>query len=142
FCSGVPKISITSDAPYASAEYIEKAVLAPEISSSTSTCSERGAPVPPNSGSTAIDFQPASYRLFHASLKPSGVITLPSTSRQPCASATALSGPGTSLHQRYASASAVLTSSAPQPSNGGFDRISSRRNCSNRRKFISRRSAL
>ena len=60
FCSGVPNDSMTSAAPKASPGYMAKAVLAPLIISSTSTCSVCGAPAPPYSGSTAIDFQPAS----------------------------------------------------------------------------------
>ena len=60
FCSSVPNVSMTSDAPKASPGYIAKAVFAPLISSSTRICSEWGDPAPPNSASTAIDFHPAS----------------------------------------------------------------------------------
>src|SRR5580704_928862 len=60
FCSGVPNDEMTSDAPYARPGYIANAVLAPLIISSTITCSAWGAPAPPYSASTAIDFHPAS----------------------------------------------------------------------------------
>ena len=91
---------MTSAAPIESAAYIENEVFEPVIISSTNTCSERGEPAPPHSGSAESCFQPASYRLFQAALKPVGVMSWPSTILQPSSSPIALSGPVTSRTQR------------------------------------------
>jgi hypothetical protein len=59
-CSGVPTCAITSAAPMVRPGYIENAVLAPLIISSTHSCTTCGAPWPPWSASSAMPFQPFS----------------------------------------------------------------------------------
>ena len=84
-------------APWVSPGYIAKAMLAEHRNSLTSCVMIIGRPCPPNSGGAEMPIQPPSTICLKASLKPVGVVTLPSAERlQPSLSPTRLSGASTS----------------------------------------------
>jgi hypothetical protein len=77
--------------------YIENAMLAEIWNSLTAWLSVTGRPWPPNSVGADRPSQPPSATCLKASLKPFGVVTLPSSARlQPSRSPTRLSGCSTS----------------------------------------------
>ncbi len=96
-----------------------KAMLAEQSISFTATVSVAGRSWPPNSAGTEMPIQPPSTSCLKASLKPAGVLTLPSELRlQPSLSPIRLSGVSTSSLNLAASRSTASTTSgeaSPKP---------------------------
>ena len=93
FCSGLPCTSKAAVAPMVRPPYIENAMLAEHWNSLTVWLSATGRPCPPYSAGDDRPSQPPSVTCLNASLKPFGVVTLPSSWRtQPSRSPTRFSG--------------------------------------------------
>ena len=93
FCSGVPCTISAAAAPTVSPPYIENAMFAEIWNSLTTWLSVTGNPCPPYSVGAERPSQPPSATCLKASLKPFGVVTLPSSWRvQPSRSPVRLSG--------------------------------------------------
>ena len=78
FCSAEPCAMSAAIAPWVSPGYIAKAMLAEHRNSLTICVMSIGRPWPPNSGGAEMPIQPPSTICLKASLKPVGVVTLPS----------------------------------------------------------------
>ncbi len=97
-----------------------KAWLAEQSNSLTATVSVAGRSWPPNSAGAEMPIQPPSTSCLKASLKPVGVLTLPSGWRvQPSLSPTRLSGVSTSSANLPASRSTASTRSGEASANPG-----------------------
>ena len=93
FSSAEPCASSAAIAPWVSPGYMAKAMLAEHRNSLTICVMIIGRPWPPNSGGAEMPIQPPSTICLKASLKPVGVVTLPSLARlQPSLSPMRLSG--------------------------------------------------
>ena len=78
FSSGEAWASSAATAPWVRPGYMAKAILAEHSISFTATVSVAGRSWPPNSAGTEMPIQPPSTICLNASLKPVGVVTLPS----------------------------------------------------------------
>src|SRR6202022_2338311 len=93
FCSGLPCTISAAVAPMVSPPYIENAIFAEHKNSLTAWLSVTGNPCPPYSAGAESPSQPPSATCLNASLKPFGVVTLPSSWReQPPSTPAALGG--------------------------------------------------
>src|SRR5258705_8196903 len=81
FCSGLPCTISAAVAPMVRPPYIENATLAEILNSLTAWLSVTGSPCPPYSVGAESPSQPPSATCLKASLKPFGVVTLPSSWR-------------------------------------------------------------
>ena len=112
FCSAEPCAMSAAIAPWVSPGYMAKAMLAEHRNSLTICVMSIGRPWPPNSGGAEMPIQPPSTICLKASLKPVGVVTLPSLWRlQPSLSPTRLSGVSTCSQNLAASPRIASTTS-------------------------------
>src|SRR5260221_1734760 len=81
FCSGLPCTISAAVAPMVRPPYIENAIFAEHWNSLTAWLSVTGSPCPPYSVGAESPSQPPSATCLKASLKPFGVVTLPSSWR-------------------------------------------------------------
>src|SRR3954467_11044066 len=81
FCSSLPCTTSAAVAPMVRPPYIENAMLAEHWNSDTVCDSVTGSPWPPYSTGDDRPSQPPSVTCLNASLKPFGVVTLPSSWR-------------------------------------------------------------
>ena len=110
FSSGEACTISAAMAPCVRPGYMAKAMLAEQKNSLTIEVSVAGRPWPPNSSGAEMPIQPPSTNCLKASLKPAGVLTLPSGWRsQPSLSPTRLSGVSTSSLNLAASRSTAST---------------------------------
>ena len=79
FCSGLPCTISAAVAPMVRPPYIENAMFAEHWNSLTAWLSVTGRPCPPYSAGADKPSQPPSATCLYASLKPFGVVTLPSS---------------------------------------------------------------
>ena len=111
FCSSEPWRKIAEYAPLERPLYIVNDILALVNISFVTVESIKGKFCPPNSSSISRDSQPPSLSLSKATLKLSGVRTIPFSNLHPCSSPSLLEGEITSLANFPASSKIVFVNS-------------------------------
>ncbi len=120
FCSVLPWVKSAAMAPWLRPGYMANAMFDDARNSLTIWVRAAGRPRPPNSGGAEMPIQPPSTSRWKASLKPSGVVTLPSLlRRQPCRSPTLLRGTSTFSQNLATSLSIASTTSGEASANPG-----------------------